>query len=516
MRKLRTLTINPSKNREVILAEMNGKKVVVKQPIGTVSPSEINIFLGEAEILTKVQECPGIIRLMNPPGNIPMIIYEYAPKTLREIIPSLGPDRASEIIRQIVDAIECIHNRGIIHGDLNPDNILIGEDGKIRIIDFESSARRNLGQRTFTPKYAAPEQISSEYGEISEKTDIFQLGAIIYEIYEGRTAFTEEWYNEITQGKHRLFQKTPPQIREIIDMCLEPDPEDRPTIKQLKRMLKIAMTAQLAITIDMKKPPIERVREYIEKIIDKPIAIGIEKLAQQLGLTPQQINAAINILTAEYPIVIIEQRIVTPKALIRIATKTQKPLAEMLAGKMLPTTYWQAILKQIEDMGTVVPFGDPLETRAAEKTEKIKANVDIIAGYAVPKTTQQTIRKYLQNRTITQQLIQQTATALNIPPQIIQPTTNPPPTTIFEHEHGDAVLSVAFSPDGRLLATGSYDKMLRVFEVGSWRTIQEHRHGGVVLSVAFSPDGRLLATGSSDKMLRVFSAVFLGVIRGFI
>jgi WD40 repeat protein len=62
--------------------------------------------------------------------------------------------------------------------------------------------------------------------------------------------------------------------------------------------------------------------------------------------------------------------------------------------------------------------------------------------------------------------------------------------------HQETVMSVAFSPDGRLLATGSADNTVRVFEVATGREVARLAHQSVVYSMAFSPDGRLLAVAS--------------------
>jgi len=76
--------------------------------------------------------------------------------------------------------------------------------------------------------------------------------------------------------------------------------------------------------------------------------------------------------------------------------------------------------------------------------------------------------------------------------------------------HEDAVLSVSFSPDGRLLASGSNDNTIRLWRVSDGECIAILRgHEGSVYSVSFSPDGRLLASGSYDKTIRLWSLEFL-------
>jgi len=71
--------------------------------------------------------------------------------------------------------------------------------------------------------------------------------------------------------------------------------------------------------------------------------------------------------------------------------------------------------------------------------------------------------------------------------------------------HGGPVSSIAFSPDGRFLASGSHDYTLKIWEVGRWREVTTLRgHEGSVLSVTFSPDGKFLASGSDDKTVKVW------------
>jgi hypothetical protein len=73
-------------------------------------------------------------------------------------------------------------------------------------------------------------------------------------------------------------------------------------------------------------------------------------------------------------------------------------------------------------------------------------------------------------------------------------------------KHGGEVRSVCYSPDGKSVATGSWDKFLRVFDVGSGKEILKSiEHGGWVRSVCYSPDGKSVATGSDDNFSRIFN-----------
>ena len=83
-----------------------------------------------------------------------------------------------------------------------------------------------------------------------------------------------------------------------------------------------------------------------------------------------------------------------------------------------------------------------------------------------------------------------------IPPGCL---TRPPATQVSQLKHGDVVDAVAFSPDGSLVATGSYDKTARVFEAATGKQLSQIQHDSPVDSVAFSPDGRFVTTGTGGR-----------------
>ena len=144
------------------------------------------------------------------------------------------------ILRQVAQALEFIHRQGIIHKDLKPENVLVGRDSKIRLIDFslgQSKVDRLLqfGRRTEgTPLYMAPEQIQGV--RCDPRTDIYAFGILIYELLAKRPPFLGTTERNLLE-KHvkeppppiRKFVKTlAPELEAFIARLLSKRREDRP------------------------------------------------------------------------------------------------------------------------------------------------------------------------------------------------------------------------------------------------------------------------------------------------
>jgi serine/threonine protein kinase len=105
----------------------------------------------------------------------------------------LPAERVLDIARQLFAGLAVAHARGVLHRDLKPANILIDDAGTVCITDFGiATARNEIGQRTLigTAAYMAPEQFSSG-GEVSEQTDVYALGLILYELVVGHPPFPD-------------------------------------------------------------------------------------------------------------------------------------------------------------------------------------------------------------------------------------------------------------------------------------------------------------------------------------
>lgn len=131
-------------------------------------------------------------------GDVLYIVMQYiAGEDLKHLITRerrLAPDRSREIALQILNGLGAIHQAGIIHRDIKPQNILIGTDGQARVADFGiaqielDSGLTTAGMAVGTAAYMAPEQ--AEGGRTAAATDLYSVGVVLYEMLTGVLPFT--------------------------------------------------------------------------------------------------------------------------------------------------------------------------------------------------------------------------------------------------------------------------------------------------------------------------------------
>ncbi len=142
-----------------------------------------------------------------------------------------------EIVRQILDGLAYSHGQGVIHRDLKPGNILINDDGRIKITDFgvariDTSTLTVMGDIVGTPHYMAPEQFGGQ--EATPRTDIYQVGVMVYELITGQRPFTGnnvEILRRVTGERpanpSTLNPKVSWQLDWVVQKALAKDPAER-------------------------------------------------------------------------------------------------------------------------------------------------------------------------------------------------------------------------------------------------------------------------------------------------
>jgi Tol biopolymer transport system component len=186
------------------------------------------------------------------------LVMEFVPgSTLAERIGGrpLPLDEALAIARQIAEALEAAHDKGVVHRDLKPANVKITPDGQVKVLDFGlaklvggdavdtgrapltnsptlSALVTRAGVVLGTAAYMAPEQAKGR--PVDRRADLFAFGCVFYEMLAGQPAFEGESVPDILScvlqqdpDWTRVPSSVPPAVRRLLRLCLEKDPKSR-------------------------------------------------------------------------------------------------------------------------------------------------------------------------------------------------------------------------------------------------------------------------------------------------
>jgi tetratricopeptide (TPR) repeat protein/TolB-like protein/predicted Ser/Thr protein kinase len=216
-------------------------------------PSHLKIK--ETDLARFVQEAKAAAALNHPnvctiheihdEGENPFIVMEYVEgKTLKDIVGAVRepPLQIPEVIRyaiQIAEALKSAHRRGIIHRDIKSENIMVTEDGIVKVMDFglaklKGSVKLTKSSSTVgTMAYMSPEHLEGK--EVDGRTDIFSFGVVLYEMLAGQLPFKGEYdsammysiLNEEPEPVQKYRSDLSSESLHILNRALEKDPEAR-------------------------------------------------------------------------------------------------------------------------------------------------------------------------------------------------------------------------------------------------------------------------------------------------
>jgi eukaryotic-like serine/threonine-protein kinase len=225
--------------------ETLGRAVAVKLLHQHLIPDAASRIRFEAEARAAASlSHPGIVNVydVSVTEDEAAIVMEYVPgEGLNDILNSRGTlpqDEALALAAQIADALDHAHRRGVIHRDVKPDNILVSAGGHARLVDFgiarvasDTAQRLTLAGTTLgTLRYMAPEQLSGEPGD--ERTDVFGLGATLYQMLSGRPPFDAEAPAALIRQQRARPPAIPgvdSRVMNVIWDALDADPASRPS-----------------------------------------------------------------------------------------------------------------------------------------------------------------------------------------------------------------------------------------------------------------------------------------------
>jgi len=251
-----------------------GRTIAMKLPLyWPTVPEEVDKFIEEAQATGQLEH-PNIVPIYDigslPGGQLYYTMKRVRNQSLRDVIDSLltgdpevtseyGNTRLLSIFLQVCQAIHYAHARGVIHRDLKPDNIMLGDYGEVHVMDWGLARildrtddrpqavvtdrsllggdRLEAGQTLGTPAYMPPEQAQGRLDEVDERSDIYSLGVILYEIITLRQPSTRSTVMEtlmavITEPIIPPSQASPERnvnadMDRIIMRALEKDPAKR-------------------------------------------------------------------------------------------------------------------------------------------------------------------------------------------------------------------------------------------------------------------------------------------------
>jgi hypothetical protein len=151
----------------------------------------------------------------------------------------LHADKGLQVAHQLCTGLAAAHELGIVHRDLKPANIMIDGRGRVRITDFGLAALveelRKEQVLAGTPGYMAPEQVSG--GKITSRTDVYAAGLVMYELFSGRQAFlltkALDQHRPTPVRLTKLIDGFDPAIERVVNRCLDPNPEARPSAQEV-------------------------------------------------------------------------------------------------------------------------------------------------------------------------------------------------------------------------------------------------------------------------------------------
>ena len=282
--------------------ELTGKPVAIKIPHHEMEtdPVFFERFHREQEVGEKLDH-PGVMKVY-PGGHhsqVYMVMEWVDGRSLRQVMneqKKFLPERVVKIALHIAAALDYIHGHGVIHRDLQPENIMVTANYHIKLIDFGLAANVGARRLTFgnfsrtmgTPDYISPEQVKGKRGDA--RSDIYALGVMLYEMLTGKVPFTGP--NAFVIMNDRLLNNPvppreldpaiSPQLQEIVYRALERGPAKRyPSAREFALDLEhqehvgVANRDELTNWNVRKQPRTRRVLFYVALVLIPVVIFAI-------------------------------------------------------------------------------------------------------------------------------------------------------------------------------------------------------------------------------------------------
>jgi eukaryotic-like serine/threonine-protein kinase len=237
----------------VYLAEQPGlgREVAIKELIPSADPVALKRFLQEAQVMARISH-PNLVQVhdMELEGANNYLVLEFVRgRSLRDWMNEgrpIPPPQVFAVMHGVLQALDYAHHRAIVHRDMKPENVLIGDEGTVKVADFGiarllddtglGGTATKTGTTVGTPQYMSPEQVASS--KVDGRSDLYSAGIMFYELVTGQPPFTaSEADGPFTlMAKHVQAPPKPPsvfqpglnpELEQMILKALAKRPEDR-------------------------------------------------------------------------------------------------------------------------------------------------------------------------------------------------------------------------------------------------------------------------------------------------
>jgi len=238
----------------VYLAEQPGlgREVAIKELIlsAVADPIALKRFIQEAQVMARASH-PNLVQVhdLEQIGDANYIVLEFVRgKSLRDVLNqgSLALPQTFAVMHGVLQALDYAHKRAIVHRDMKPENVLMSDEGNVKVADFgiarlmddsgAGSTATKTGTTVGTPQYMSPEQVASS--KVDGRSDLYSTGIMFYELVVGQPPFTASDADGpfTLMAKHVQAPPKPPSVHrpgldmgleEVILKSLSKRPEDR-------------------------------------------------------------------------------------------------------------------------------------------------------------------------------------------------------------------------------------------------------------------------------------------------
>ncbi|WP_432932327.1 Stk1 family PASTA domain-containing Ser/Thr kinase [Microbispora sp. CA-135349] len=208
-------------------------------------PQFVRRFIGEAKSVASLSH-PNIVQVFDQgtDGAHVYLSMEYVPgRTLRDVLRGRGrlPAReALEMVIPVLAALGAAHQAGLIHRDVKPENVLLADDGRVKVVDFglaraiEATNQTKTGMMIGTIGYMSPEQVTT--GTADARSDVYAAGIMLFELLTGRQPYAGETpmsiayrhVHETVPAPSSIMPDVPPQMDAFVAAATDKDPAVRP------------------------------------------------------------------------------------------------------------------------------------------------------------------------------------------------------------------------------------------------------------------------------------------------